>query len=83
MSKGWDKVASELKVPIDTEEKEPVVFEKIEGGPTGIMCSACDEEYTFQRDFHPRGGKQLVPAHRCLAKGGGLMGMKRFIRTLS
>lgn len=82
MSKGWAKVADELKNK-SVEEEEPIIYEKIQGGPTGIMCNDCGQEYTFERDFHPRGGRQLVPAHRCLAKGGGLMGMKRFIRNLS
>ena len=87
MSKGWHKVVEELgsKKEEETEDEvqEEVVYEKIEGGPTGILCNECGIEYLFERDFHPRGGKQLVPAHRCLAKGGGLMGMKRFIRNLN
>lgn len=85
MSKGWAKVADELKSATEVEdiEDEPIVYEKIDGGPTGILCDACGEEYRFARDFHPRGGRQLVPAHRCLTKGGGMIGMKRYIRDLS
>jgi len=83
MSKGWAKVADNLNIEIPEDIDEPVVYEKIEGGPTGIICEACKQEYLFERDFHPRGGGQLVPAHRCLGRGGGLMGMKRFIRTLT
>ena len=85
MSKGWAKVADELKAATKEEDIEdiPIEYEKINGGPTGIHCDACGEEYYFTPDFHPRGGRQLVPAHRCLTKGGGMIGMKRFIRDLS
>lgn len=85
MSKGWAKVADELKLAPVEEEEEPTPpkeYEKIMGGPTGIICDTCGVEYTFEKDFHPRGHGQLVPAHRCLGRGGGMMGMKKYIRTL-
>ena len=85
MSKGWAKVADELKSETIEEEPiidEPIEYEKIQGGPTGIICNECGEQYYFERDYHPRGNRQLVPAHRCLARGGGMMGMKKFIRNL-
>lgn len=46
-------------------------------------CKECGENYVYLKDTHPRGGGQLVPTHKCLARSTDMFAIIERIRTLN